>query len=143
MVRFFRTVYGDRLDFTKRGAESAAQCSFKPASLWKILYMAANQLVDVFAGFAENVTEEAVQAGTGYRMSFREGSMTRKQADMMKLREDVYEGKTISVEPHLKLRSTKGEQTNQRLYFWYDPERKRIVIGYIGEHLESVSSRYV
>ena len=143
VVRYFRTVYGDRLDFTKRGAESAALCTFKPSSLWKILYIAANQLVDVFADSAENVTEEEVQAKTGYRMSFREGSTTREQADMMKLRVDVYEGKTISVEPHLKLRSTKGELTNQRLHFWYDQERKRIVIGYIGEHLESVSSRHV
>ena len=140
VVEYFRKVYGDRLDFTKRGIESASLCTFKPDSLWKILYIAANQLVDAFADSAENVTEEEVQARTGYRMSFREGAMTRDNPDLMKLREDVYEGKTISVEPHLKLRSTKGELTNQRLHFWYDQDRKRIVVGYIGEHLESVSS---
>ena len=140
VVRYFITVYGDRLAFTKRGEESAALCSFKPSSLWKILYIAANQLVDVLVSGGDHITEEEVQAATGYRMSFREGAMTRDNPDLMKLREDEYEGKKISVEPHLKLRSTKGEETNQRLHFWYDKERKRIVIGYIGEHLESVSS---
>ena len=143
VVGYYKTVYGDRLGFTKRGEESAALCTFKPSSLWKILHIAANQLVDVFAESPEKVTEEEVQARTGYRMSFREGSMTRENPDMMRLREDVFEGKTISVEPHLKLRSTKGELTNQRLHFWYDQERKRIIIGYIGEHLESASSKHI
>ena len=45
------------------------------------------------------------------------------------------------IEPHLKLRSGKEEKENQRLHFWYDKDRRRIVIGYLGEHLDSVSGR--
>ncbi len=142
VIRFFRTVYADRVDFTTQGEKSAGACSLKPSSLWKILYTVANQLVDVLTDYPENAIEEEVQARTGYRMSFREGSMTRERTDMMRLRMDEYEGKEISIEPHLKLRAGKGEVMNQRLHFWFDQERKRVVIGYIGEHLDSASSWY-
>ena len=142
VVQYYKAVYGDRLVFTKNGEESATLCRFKPASLWKILYIASHQLVDVFAdcGKPEGPSEEEVQASTGYRMSFREGSETRDRAELMKLREDVYEGETISIEPHLKLRASKGELENQRLHFYFDRKRNKVVVGYIGEHLESVSS---
>ena len=107
------------------------------------MFVAAHQLVDVFVNCEkpEGPTEEEVQAATGYRMSFREGSETKKRKDMMRLRVDEYDGKTISIEPHLKLRASKGEQENQRLHFWFDKEREKVVIGYLGEHLESMSSR--
>ena len=142
VVQYYKVVYGDRICFTKNGEESAAACRFKPSSLWRLLYIASHQLVDVFAlcDKPEGPTEKEVQAATGYQMSFREGAMTRENPDLMKLRTDEYDGKTVSIEPHLKLRASKGEQENQRLHFCWDSEKKRVVIGYIGEHLESVSS---
>ena len=143
VVRYFRLVYGDRLDFTERGAAEAAKCGLRPSSLWDILYTAANDLVDVFRSVQGNLTEDDVMKATGFEMSFREGSMTREQNDMMRLREDEYEGKTISVEPHLKIKSQKGEPDHQRLHFCYIPELRRIVVGYLGDHLDSASSRHV
>ena len=53
-----------------------------------------------------------------------------------------YEGKIISVEPHLKLKSWKGEPAHQRLHFCYDPEMRKIIIGYLGDHLDSAATRY-
>jgi len=102
-----------------------------------------NPLVDVFREKESNLTEEEIMKATGFEMSFREESMTREQKEYMRLREDRYCGETISVEPHLKLKAGKGEAAHQRLHFWYDPERKRIVIGYVGDHLDSAATRYV
>lgn len=141
VVQYFRKVYRDRIDFTERGLSTAAKCDLKPASLWTVLYAVANGLVDLFRNSSGNCSEKDVQECTGYRVSFGEGSMTREIADMMRLREDIYEGKVISVEPHLKLRNGKEEKENQRLHFWYDKDRRRIVIGYLGKHLDSVSGR--
>ena len=141
VVQYFRKVYRDRIDFTERGLNTAAKCDLKPANLWTVLYAVANGLVDLFRNSSGNCSEKDVQECTGYRVSFGEGSMTRENSDMMRLREDIYEGKVISVEPHLKLRSGKEEKENQRLHFWYDKDRRRIVIGYLGEHLDSVSGR--
>jgi len=46
------------------------------------------------------------------------------------------------VEPHLKLKSWKGEPAHQRLHFCYDPELRKIIIGYLGDHLDSAATRY-
>ena len=46
------------------------------------------------------------------------------------------------MKPHLKLKSVKGEPAHQRLHFCYDPELKKIIIGYLGDHLDSAATRY-
>ena len=142
VVKYFRMVYRDRLDFTERGEAEASRCGLRPANLWDVLYTVANDLVDVFRNAQGNLTEEEVMQATGFTLSFHEGSMTREQKDFMRLREDVYDGKTISVEPHLKLKTSKGEPAHQRLHFCYVPELRRIVIGYVGDHLDSAATRY-
>ncbi len=142
VVRYFRQVYPDRLGFTERGEWEASRCSLRTDHLWEILYLIANDLVDLFREKEGNLTEEDVTRVAGCEMSFREGAMTRKDSDVMKLRDDEYEGKAISVEPHLKLKSVKGEPPHQRLHFCYDPELRKIIIGYLGDHLDSAATRY-
>jgi regulator of replication initiation timing len=142
VIRYFKTVYKDRLDFTERGEASAIKCDIKPEKLWITLYTVANRMVDVFRYTQSNLTEDDVMKATGFDISFREGSMTREQKDYMRLREDTYNGKTISVEPHVKLKNAKGKAAHQRLHFWYDPEMQRIVLGYLGDHLNSAATRY-
>lgn len=105
-------------------------------------YLMANDLADVFRAAQGNLKEEDAARVMGCEISFHEGSMTRKDSALMKLREDEYEGKAISVEPHLKLKTLKGEPEHQRLHFGYDPETKKIIIGYVGDHLESAATRY-
>ena len=143
VVRHFMRVYPDRLGFTERGEWEASRCGLKTDHLWEILYMVANDLTDLFREKEGNLTEEEVARVAGCEAAMQEGSKTRKDSTLMRLREDEYEGRKISVEPHLKLKSVKGEPTHQRLHFCYDPELKRIVIGYLGDHLESAASRYV
>lgn len=143
VVRFFTQVYPDRLVFTRRGETEASRCRLRADHLWEILYLMANDLTDMFRSVQGNLTEEDVMKVMGCEISFQEGSMTRKDSTMMRLRNDEYEGKAISVEPHLKLKSVKGEPGHQRLHFCYDPELKKIIIGYVGDHLDSAASRYV
>lgn len=142
VVSYFTRVYPDRLGFTERGTAEASRCSLKTDHLWEILYMVANDLADLFRDREGNLTEEDVTRVAGCEMSFREGAMTRKDSDQMKLRDDEFEGKAISVEPHLKLKSVKGEPDYQRLHFCYDPELRKIIIGYLGDHLESAATRH-
>ena len=90
VIRYFKTVYKDRLDFTKRGEASAIKCDIKPEKLWITLYTVANRMVDVFRHTQNNLTEDDVMKATGFDISFREGAMTREQKDHMRLREDTY-----------------------------------------------------
>lgn len=142
VVRYFCRMFGDRIDFTNRGMISAYKCDISPANLWEILYTIANDLTDIFREKQGNLTEEDVMNATGFDMSFREGSMTREQKDFMKLRQDVYEGMEISIEPHIKLKAAKGIPAHQRLHFCYIPEFERVVIGYLGDHLDSAATKY-
>ena len=61
---------------------------------------------------------------------------------MMSLRRDVYEGREISVEPHIKfprsLRKTGAQY--QRLYYAYDAMTGKLIVGYVGYHLENYLS---
>lgn len=143
VVRYFTRVFGDRLGFTERGMKEACRCGLRPEHLWEVLYTVATRLTDVYRYTQENLTEDEVMKATGFEISFHEGSETRKQNQFMRLREDVYEGKDISVEPHIKLKSMKDEPAHQRLHFCYVPELKRIVIGYVGDHLDSAATKYV
>lgn len=142
VVSYFKQVYPDRLGFTERGEWEASRCELKTDHLWEILYMIANDLTDLFREKEGNLTEEDVTRVAGCEVAMQEGSMTRKDSSFMKLREDEYEGKKISVEPHLKLKSAKGEPAHQRLHFCYDTELKKVIIGYLGDHLDSAATRY-
>ena len=142
VVSYFRQVYPDRLGFTERGEWEASRCGLKTDHLWGILYMIANDLTDLFREKEGNLMEEDVTRVAGCEVAMQEGSMTRKDSTLMKLRDDEYEGRKISVEPHLKLKSVKGEPAHQRLHFCYDPELKKIIIGYLGDHLDSAATRY-
>ena len=142
VIMFFQRAYPDRLGFTARGKAEASKCGLRTDHLWEVLYMVANDLTDLFRSKQGNLTEEEVTGVAGCEMSFREGAQTRKDSDQMKLRDDEYEGKSISVEPHLKIKSWKGEPDHQRLHFCYDAEVKKIIIGYLGDHLDSAATRY-
>ncbi len=142
VVRFFLAAYGDRIDFTERGVSTASKCDMKPEKVWDILYRVANPMVDLFRSGRENLSEKDVADAAGFDMSFREGAETREREEFMRYRRDTYNGKEISVEPHLKFRGAKNEADYQRLHFWYDKENQRIVIGYMGDHLPNAATRY-
>ena len=142
VVRFFLAAYGDRIDFTERGISTASKCDMKPEKVWDILYRVANPMVDLFRSGRENLSEKDVADAAGFDMSFREGTETREREEYMRYRRDTYQGKEISVEPHLKFRGAKNEADYQRLHFWYDKENQRIVIGYMGDHLPNAATRY-
>ena len=142
VVNYFLAVYGDRIGFTERGISTASKCGMKPEKVWDILYRIANQMADLFRSGKDNISEKDVADAAGFDMSFREGAETREREEFMRYRKDTYRGKEISVEPHLKFRAGRSEADYQRVHFMYDPETRRIVIGYMGDHLPSYSSRF-
>ena len=80
---------------------------------------------------------------TGWELATSEGAGTHKNTDYMNLRKDVWDGREISVEPHVKfsksLRTTGAQY--QRLYYAYDTPTRKVVVGYIGDHLENFLSQ--
>ncbi len=82
-------------------------------------------------------------AATGTEVAMSEGSQSRKDNKIMNLRVDVYKGKEVSMEPHVKLRAQKAGAEHQRIYYCYDLEFDRIIIGSVGEHLRTAGTIHV
>ena len=70
--------------------------------------------------------------------------MTRKDSTLMRQYEDDYNGKIISIEPHIKTAETKESSPRfLRVYFGFDEESKKIVIGSCGKHLNNYTTRKI
>jgi len=141
VVAYFQMFFADRLGFTERGQKTAVKCDINPEMLWASLFQAATVLVDLYRNGVRDI-ETAFKECTGWELAPTEGSMTREISDMMSQRKDFYEGREISVEPHIKFPKSarKTGAQYQRLYYAYDSETRKVVVGYVGDHLENYLS---
>lgn len=141
VINYYQLIFADRIAFTERGAKSANKSDINPDVLWDALRIVAMVLVDLYRDSVRNVEKEFKNA-TGWDLATTEGPETRKKAEYMNLRKDVWEGREISIEPHVKFPKSvrKTGAQYQRLHYAYDTQSRRIIIGYIGEHLENYLS---
>lgn len=144
VVAYYRLIFADRLAFTPRGARTAEKCDINPPVLWSCLYQVATVLVDLYRDGVLD-TERRFREVTGWELAVSEGAETRKNPELMNLRKDIYEGREISIEPHVKFHrsSRRTGAQYQRLHYAYDPLTRKIVVGYVGDHLENYLSQSV
>jgi len=138
---FFREVFKDRIGFTERGLRSLSSCEMRPALFWECLYAMATVLVDLYRDGTSDI-DSVFRDRTGFEMASTEGSQTRKDPKMMALRTDEWNGQEINIEAHVKIRDTRASIQNQRIHFQFVRDANKLVIGYVGDHLESASSQY-
>ena len=142
VLDYFLTVFADRLAFTERGMKTTRKCAIRPDALWFYIYRMATTLVDLFRNDTPDI-ESAFMEQTGIELAFGEGAQSHKDNNIMRSREDTYNGKAIFVEPHVKLTDQKSGANAQRIYFCYDHEIDRIIIGSVGDHLRNYGSQYI
>lgn len=65
------------------------------------------------------------------------GLRRQARADLMKMRERSYGGRTVDISAHIKGRSQKN---TFRLHFYIDRENELIVIGHAGCHMKTAGS---
>ena len=142
VIEYFRRVFGDRIAFTDRGVKTGCKSDIRPEALWYYLYQMAGPLFDIHHDGKPDVEKEFLHA-TGIETAMGEGSQTNKAGKFRKLREDVYEGKSIFVAPHVKLDAQRTGAENRRIYYCYDRELDRIIIGWIGLHLDTAGTMHM
>ncbi len=71
-------------------------------------------------------------------LSMNEGRQTNSNSNLIGLRTFSYKGKPVTMTYHLKMGNN---NMALRLYFFFDHEEGKIVIGYWGEHLKNSSSK--
>jgi hypothetical protein len=157
-------LYPDRLVATEEAIQSAIEISSKwghhwskleqLSDVWEMLMSLAEDLytlifIDEVSGFPE-----AFNAQSPFEFAMTEGKNTKKNDRLMNLRKIHFEGEELDITPHLKSpgdpmkalrihvaiqRSTKpskSKTTNDEL-----DQKKRLIIGHCGKHLENASSR--
>lgn len=142
VVNYFINVFGDRIVFTERGVRTACKCGIKADGLWFYLYQMATALCDIHRAGRPDVEKEFFHA-TGIEAAMGEGSQSRKDNKIMSLRKDVYEGKELWVEPHVKLSAQKAGAEHQRIYYCYDQEIDKIIVGWVGDHMRTYGTQFV
>ena len=111
--------------------------------LWDALYQMATTLYDLYETEAPAV-DQAFGRTTSLRMARGEGAMTRRDNTLMKQFRDVYAGREINIEAHIKTsQSQESSPKFLRVYFCYDSTLRKILIGHCGSHLDNYSTRKI
>ena len=144
IVDYFLLHFGDRLAFTRRGLASLDRCTTAPAVLWDALYQMVTTLFQLYEDEEEVMVDRAFNSCSNLRLARGEGTMTRKNAGLMRNYSDTYEGRVIDIQAHIKTAEVRpGSPKFLRIYFCYDPALHKIIVGSCGEHLENHTSQKI
>lgn len=139
LLKLARSIWPDRIVVLPEAMDSAKSYDGNLAEEWDIVRGAATALYGLL--FEDDDCEGRVadefQRRTGYKLTFSESSATRARADLMKMRERSYGGRTVDISAHIKGRSQKN---TFRLHFYIDRENELIVIGHAGCHMKTAGS---
>lgn len=139
---YFQRVYPEQIDFSERGLKSLKSCSTRLDVLWECFYMMASYLPDLYRTGTADIEAE-YKKKTAWDLKRGEGKMTRKNSKQMTQRIDEYKGREISIEPHVANGNKESDPDFVRVYFAYDEETGKIIIGHVGKHLDNYSTRKV
>lgn len=138
VVRVIQRLHGDTFVFTAEALKSAEESDVDPAVTWECLQATAAVLPELVFEKRESALTERFRNLTGFEMTLTEGSQTKKDAKLAKIRRVVVEGKEWDVSAHIKAGKHPGWL---RIHFAIDQERKRIIVGHCGDHLETAGTR--
>lgn len=139
LLKLARSICPERIVVLPEAMDSAKSYDGNLAEEWDIVRSTATALYGLLFeddGCEGQVADE-FQRRTGYELTFSESSATRARADLMKMRERSYGGRTVDISAHIKGRSQKN---TFRLHFYIDRENELIVIGHAGCHMKTAGS---
>lgn len=105
---------------------------------WKLLHSLATVLPDLM--FSDNQAGDIsaqFKTATGFEMSMSEGKLTKANARLVSSRVVSFDGKQWDITPHAKSDKSK----HLRVHFALDHDKKRVIVGHCGDHLETAGTR--
>ncbi len=144
IAAYFECHFTDRLAFTERGRASLADCKTDPRILWDALYQMATTLYELHTDASVTMVDRAFSERSAFRVARGEGTMTRRDSGLMRQFQDVYQGRPICIESHLKSNQNR-ESSPQflRIYYCYDEVTHKLLIGSCGRHLDNYTTQKV
>lgn len=144
IATYFEAHFPDRIAFTNRGKASLNDCTTSSEVLWDALYQMATTLYDLFEDDDIVLVDKEFNQKSKLQMARSEGKMTRKDATLLRQYVDTYCGKEIDIQAHIK--TSEIRDTNPkflRIYFYYDSDIHKIIIGSCGKHLDNYTTQKI
>ncbi|MBK1829604.1 hypothetical protein JIN77_02615 [Verrucomicrobiaceae bacterium R5-34] len=139
-VRLAQPLIKERITITPdaiKSAESYSECKAINEA-WQMLIHLHDTMYPM--KFMENALDEKeFKRRTGIDYAKTEGKQTKANSKLSRMREISFEGKTYEIWPHLRV-GNKGDKM-LRIHFAFDEEKQRIIVGYIGAHMENSTSK--
>ena len=141
IAEMFLASFPDRIDFTERGRASLDECRAGAETSWNALYDIVTILHGLYTGPRNVDIRREFESRSRFEFAAGAGTMTRKDRSLMRGYQDVYQGREISCEAHIKRGSDPADATFIRVYFAFDQTTGKIVISMFGEHLDNATTR--
>lgn len=144
IANYFIVHFADRIDFTEKGIASLKECTTRPDILWDALYQMSTLLYDLYEDDSIHSVGSEFNRRSTLQFARGEGSMTRKDSRLMREHTDVYHGREIDIEAHIKTsESNPASAKFLRIYFYYDSTIHKIIIGSCGKHLDNYTTQKI
>ncbi|WP_124946352.1 hypothetical protein [Klebsiella pneumoniae] len=76
----------------------------------------------------------------GDAYSANESETVERSATLSKMREFDYDGKKVKMFQHVRIGTARAKNETIRVHFLVDKDKRKIIIGYCGEHLDVKST---
>ncbi len=135
------TKFFQKLVITERALESARDYSECKSiwEAWEMLRHLNDTLHRLKFDEGQKDLERAFKNEAGYELAMSEGRNTKRDAKLMKLRILHFDGREYDITPHVK--HMNNEPKSVRIYFAFDEQRKKIVVGHIGRHIPNATTK--
>lgn len=143
IAKFFADIYDDRIVLTERALRSLKECVTNPALFWQSMIMVCRPLWNAYSEGRGNIDGRFLsdkEVISGFEVALNEGSMTKKDPELMNKRHLIWNGQEYSIEPHLK-KGNKDNADSIRIYYAWDAVQRKIVIGSIGKHIPNFTTK--
>lgn len=137
-------LFYSRLEFTEsalRSAKEAAHCECVEET-WEILGQLNNLLYRIkFEDPGVKDLEAKFGAESRYQLAMSEGRNTKRDARLMGIRQITHNNQSYDITPHIKYGTKEPKMV--RIHFAFDDARKKIVVGFVGSHMENATSKNI
>lgn len=142
IVNVFSRIYKDRLLFSDEAFKSARE--FKkcpiPDRAWDMLWAISTNLYDMkFGKEKSRDIEKQFRDETGFKYGKTDGSRSKADRSIRESRRIVVDGKQYDIWAHIKYGTKPPKML--RIHIAFDEELKKIVIGYVGKHMDIASTK--
>lgn len=131
-----------RLSFADQAKKSAADYHDCESlhDAWEIFFSMHHKLYDFkFGERSFGNLEQAFVEETGYELTLSESGSTNRDAKLSRMRRIEHDGSEYDISPHIK-HGTRAPKM-LRVHFAFDEQNKRLVVGYVGEHMDTAGTK--